>query len=300
MPKKVRWWLEFGLLYGLFLFSRLAPRRLLLGFGRWLGWVAWYVLRIRRGVVLDNLRASFHRDRSEVAIRDLARRFYGHLGVTLMEFLTFHSTTREQIRGMVTTEGLEHLAACQERGSGAIITSGHFGNWELGGACVAAFGFPICFIIKSQSNPYVDRVQNDIRKQVGIGVIRQGASARQLVYALRNKEFVGMLADQDAGNDGLFIPFLGRPASVFRGPAYLAYRTGCPIVPSVIIRQPDGRHHVTFTPPITVDPDWDEETAVRELTRAYTKRLEEFIRRFPEQYFWVHRRWKTRPPGERT
>jgi len=298
MPKKIRWWLEFGLLYGLFLISRLIPHRLLLGFGRWLGLFVWHMLRIRREVVLENLRASFHQEMSNVAIHDLARRFYGHLGVTLMEFLTFYSTNLQQIRDMVTIEGLEHLSACRDRGTGAIITSGHLGNWELGGACIAASGFPISFIIKSQSNPHVDRVQNKIRQKVGIGVIRQGASARQLVYTLRNREFVGMLADQDAGNEGVFVSFLGRPASVFRGPAYLAFRTGCPIVPSFIARQPNGHHHTTITPPIEVNPDWDEETAVRELTQAYTKRLEDFIRRIPEQYFWVHRRWKTRPPEE--
>ena len=296
--KRIRWWLEYGTLCSVLLISRIVPRRVLCGMGRFLGLGVWHVLRYRRSVVLDNLHASFGHELSEGEIRDLARRFYIHLGLTLMEFLTFYGRPREEILNVVTVEGAEYLDACRQGGKGAIITSGHLGNWELGGAAIAALGYPVHFMIKSQSNPYVDRMQNEIRRRVGIGVIRQGAAARQLFYALRKGELVVMLADQDAGNEGMFMDFMGRTASLFRGPAYLAYRTGVPLVPCALLRQPDGTHVGSVTKPIEVDPNWDEETAVRELTRQHKEQLEAFIRRSPEQYFWIHRRWKTRPPAE--
>jgi KDO2-lipid IV(A) lauroyltransferase len=247
-------------------------------------------------VVLKNLRAAFGTELDDEQVSGLARRFYENLGVTLMEFFILPVLGREQILQRVSLEGREHLDACLQQGRGALLTSGHFGNWELLGAALAALGYPICYLIKSQSNPYVDRMQNEIRRRAGIGVIRQGASVRQLVYALRRREFVGILADQDGGNQGLFVDFLGRPASVFRGPATFAHRTGCPIVPTAIVRQADDRHRIIITPPIAVDSQWDEQTAVQILTQAFTDRLAAFVRQHPEQYFWVHRRWKTQPP----
>ncbi len=289
--------LEFAALYLLYLATRLVPRRALLGLGRGLGRLTWRLLPIRRAVVLANLRAAFGDELSGGEIEDLARRFYEQLGTTLMEFFKLGSLGRERILALVTIEGREHLEAC--RGSGALLTSGHLGNWELLGAYLAALGYPIQFLAKAQSNPWVDRVHNAIRRRAGIGVIGQGAQVRQLVYALRRGEYVGILADQDAGDQGVFVDFLGREASVPRGPAYFAWRTGTPLVPCAILRRPDGGHHVVITEPIPVDPAWDEATAVAELSRRHTARLESFVRRRPDLYFWVHRRWKTRPPGER-
>lgn len=297
--RRARHLAEFAALYGLYLLSRLVPGRCLLPAGRALGRAAWRLVPIRRQVVLANLRASFGGELSEPAIRDLARRFYEHLGTTLLEFFRLGTLGRERILQMVTIEGREHLDACRARGTGALLTSGHLGNWELLGAALAALGYPICYLAKSQSNVYVDRVHNAIRRRAGVGIIGQGAQVKELLYALRRGELVGILADQDAGDGGVFVEFMGRAASVPRGPAYMAWRTGAPLVPCAILRRPDGGHHVVITEPIPVDPAWDEATAVAELTRLHTRRLEAFIRLRPDLYFWVHRRWKTRPPGER-
>jgi KDO2-lipid IV(A) lauroyltransferase len=299
ISKKLKWRCEYGLVYLLFSSLRLVPSRWRTAWGRGLGVAVWHLLRIRRQVVLANLRQSFAGQLGEARIQAIAREFYANLGVTLLEFIAFYDDDPRVIPRLVTVEGLEHLAACQAKGSGAIITSGHFGNWELAGAALAAHGYPMSYIVKSQSNPHIDRLQNEVRRRAGIGIIRQGASVRQLVYALRRGEFVGMLADQDGGDGGVFIDFLGRMASVFRGPAYWAYRLGCPILPAAILRQADGRHKLVIEAPLVVDPAWDEETAIYELTRLYTARLEQFIRKRPELYFWVHRRWKTRPPHEK-
>ena len=300
MASRPRQWLDFTTLYLLFLLARPLPRRLLLALGRALGGFVYRVVRFRRGVVDGNLRAAFGKDLDEAALAALSLAFYRNLGMTLMEFLKFPSLSHRQIIDLVDVEGVEHLHAVQEGGQGALLVSGHFGNWELMGARVAAEGLAVSFIVKSQSNVRVDRVQNDIRRRAGIGVIRAGASIKEMVRALRRRELIGLLGDQDAGPDGYFTEFMGRTASVFRGPAYFAWKLKCPLVTGFIFRQPDGRHVLRVQPPVTPDPDWDQETAVARLTELHVQRLAEAVAAAPEQYFWVHRRWKTRPPGEST
>jgi KDO2-lipid IV(A) lauroyltransferase len=294
--KRIKWWVEFGVLYGLYLISRVLPRRWLLGLGNLLGLFVWHILRIRRGVVLGNLRSAYGGRRTEAELHDLARRSFCHLGTILMEFFAMARMNPQEILGLVTVEGLERLQTCRQENKGALLTSGHLGNWELLGAAVAAHDFPVSYMAKRQSNPYVEKVHNEIRNRVGIRIIHQGASVRQLVKAIQRKEFVGLLGDQDGGGQGVFVEFLGRPASVFRGAAFYAYRLKCPIIPCAMFRQRDGSYRIVVTEPIVADPSWDEETAVVRLTQQHTQRLENFIHQAPEQYFWVHRRWKTQPP----
>ncbi len=298
--KRPRWLLEYAGLYALFCCARLLPRRLLFGLGRACGLFAFRVLGIRRGVTLGNLRAALGASRSEAELRRIAARVYSNLGCTLMEFCKLYDMPRERIRDLVDFEGLEYVDACLAEGRGALLVTGHFGNWELLGAAVAARGYRVSYLVKDQSNPWVDRLQNEIRRRGGLGIIRQDAAARRILQALRRGEFVGILGDQDAGDSGVFVEFLGRPASVARGIATFAWRTGRPIIPVTIARGADGRHRAVFTPPIVSDPAWrDESEAIEALTRAHTQRLEQAVRERPDHYFWVHKRWKTRPPGER-
>ncbi len=296
MASRLRQKLDFGLLSLLYWLARPLPLACLRGFGRGLGNFVWYFVGYRRAVVLSNLSHAFGLEKSPAEIRVLGRAFYRHLGMTLMEFLAFPRFKRENILQMVELQGKEHLQELVALGRGGLLVSGHFGNWELLGARVACEGVPISFIVKPQSNPAVDRVQNEIRNRVGIGTIRSGAGIKIMIKALRNKELIGMLADQDAGKDGFFTEFLGRQASVFKGPAYFAWKLNIPIVPAFISREPDGRHVGRLLPLIHPDPSWTEEEAIARLSRMQVELLEEAVREIPEQYFWIHRRWKTRPP----
>jgi KDO2-lipid IV(A) lauroyltransferase len=289
---------DFAVLGLIYLFSRLLPLRAVPCAGRNLGRFCYHFVPVRRDVVLSNLRAAFGSELDETAVRDLARRFYAHLGTTLLEFCTLDRRSPRQFAEFVSIVGLEHFEALRTAGRGAILVSGHFGNWELLGAALAAHDYPTHYLVKSQRNKLVDRLQNGVRRRVGVGIIRTDGPITDMVRALRRGEFLGLLSDQDAGGAGLFVDFLGRPASVFRGAAHLAFRLKCPILVGFVVRQADGRHQLTATEPIHADPAWDEDTAVRELTRLHTQRLEAMVRRVPEQYFWVHRRWKTRPPEE--
>lgn len=301
MASRPRQLLDYSLLYTLFLLARPLPRGFLLAVGRGLGTLVWKVIGYRREIVLDNLRHAFGDERDESEIRELAHLFYRNLGMTLMEFLAFPRLKKADFLKLVTVDGMEYLDQTADEGKGALLVSGHFGNWEMLGARIAAEGHKVSFIVKEQTNSRVDRIQNDIRHKAGIGTIRSGgASIREMVKALRSKELIGLVGDQDAGPEGYFTEFLGRQASVFRGTAYFSWKFKIPIVTGFIFRQADGSHRVQADPPFSPDPEWDEETAVARLTEIHVQRLEAAIRKAPEQYFWLHRRWKTRPPGEQS
>jgi KDO2-lipid IV(A) lauroyltransferase len=296
MATRPRQWFDFALLYLLYKIAGLLPRRGLLAWGRAVGSFVFRVVRYRRGIVLDNLQQAFGSELDRAQLHRLAHAFYRNLGMTLMEFMIFPRLDQEAIRELVDIEGSEHLAALVEHGRGGLLVSGHFGNWELLGARVAAEGHKVSFLVKTQSNRRVDRLQNQIRHGAGIGTIRTGSASKEMVHALRRGELVGLLADQDAGGEGFFTEFLGRQASVFRGTAHFAYKLRCPILTGYIYRLPDGRHLARLDPPLFVDPQWDDQAALAKLTEYHVSRLEAAVRQAPEQYFWLHRRWKTRPP----
>jgi KDO2-lipid IV(A) lauroyltransferase len=300
MTSRPRQWFDFGMLYLLFLLARPLPRGWLLAMGRQLGSFVWAVVGYRREIVLDNIRQAFAGRMDESEVRATARSFYRNLGMTMMEFLAFPRLGREDFVKLVAIEGLERFNEVVAQGRGALLVSGHFGNWELMGARIAAEGQPVSFIVKTQTNSRVDRVQNDIRHKAGIGTIRMGASIKEMILALRRKEFIGLVGDQDAGPDGCFTAFLGRQASVYRGTALMAWKLKVPIITGFIYRQPDGTHRMEVDPAFEADPAWDEDTAVRRLTETHVQRLEAAVRKAPDQYFWLHRRWKTRPPEETT
>lgn len=296
--KRLQWGSEYVLLRAAFSMTRRLSDDRLRRLGRGLGRFAFRTVGYRRRVADTQLAAAFPA-LGPVERRDLALRVYEQIGTSLLEFMTLGDRGPEGLRDQVRFEGLEHLTPFLESGRGVILTTGHFGNWEIMGAALAAQGWPLNVVARSQSNPWVDALQNDVRRRAGMRVIKADESIRRLVRALRDGELVAMLPDVNAGDDGVFVPFLGRLASTPRGLAYFAWKLDCPIVPMYCVRQPDGRYVGHVTAPILPDPGQDEETAVRELTRRHTERLEDFVRRHPDHWFWVHRRWKTRPAEER-
>ncbi|MCP4573157.1 MAG: hypothetical protein GY838_12440 [bacterium] len=298
MASRPRMLLDFSLLYSLYQLARPLPRSWLLALGRGVGSLVWRVIGYRREVVRGNLELAFGDTLDQRARDDLAHSFYRNLGMTLMEFLALPRLGRGDILDLVELEGAEHLDQVRREGRGALLVSAHFGNWEYLGSRAAAEGLPVNFLVKSQHNERVDRMQNAIRAGAGVGVIRSDAPLTEMVRALRRGEFVGLLADQDAGRDGVFTDFLGHEASVFRGAAYLSWRLDIPIVTGYIFRRPGGRHLARLDSPLRPDRNLSEAEAVRSLTEAHVRRLEAAVAQAPDHFFWVHRRWKTQPSVE--
>lgn len=274
----------------------LLPRRAAEAVGMALGRMACRPLGIRRGTVEAQIGLAFP-DRPSAWVEDTARACYRHFG---REFLALARLARIDPDDLVARtanpgEVRRVWRAAVPEGEGGIMVTGHLGNWELAGALVAALELPVAAVVKRQRNARFDRRLQGLRDRLGVEPVYMAEAARRLPGALEEGKLVALAADQDAGTRGVFVPFLGRPASTFRGPARLALRHDVPLVFGALVRHGDG-YRAVISP---VEPPSRGAGAERELTRRWVARFEEEIRRLPDQYFWFHRRWKTRPDGTR-
>ena len=303
MGRKLKHIFEFiGVLF-LLQVVRLLPRRWLLALGRALGRFTFSVLRIRREVTLENLEKAFPEKPAE-EINDIGKKCYKHFGMMALEYLRLHSMKRDGLLALIDggTGATAALDRAYKEKSGAIILTAHFGNWEYLGAWLAAKGYPVSFINQPQNNPHTDRFIQRTRADLGMQMIERGSMGlRLIVRALRERRMVFILPDQDAGRDGIFVPFFGRPASVARGAAAFAVKTAAPIILCVLSRRSDGDYSLT-TEKLEFDlaSTWNEEQKIIEITARYTKAIEYHIRLCPEQWFWLHRRWKNQPQTTET
>jgi len=251
-------------------------------------------LGIRRAVADDNLARAFP-DRSVADRRAILLEHYRELGRIVMEYPRIPELVQARGDDVVAVTGLEHVLAARERGRGAIVMAGHFGNFELSGAWLGQH-VPLDFVTRPLSNPHVDRWVADLRRRAGVGMLRADRDVREIYAALRANRCVAMLADQDARRQGVFVPFFGRPASTPTGPARIALATGAAMIMGTIARRADGGHLLQIEPPFE-PPSGKSDEAVAELTRQHTARLEARVRQHPWNWFWLHKRWKTQPPA---
>ncbi|HEX6307447.1 MAG TPA: hypothetical protein VFZ69_04615 [Longimicrobiales bacterium] len=252
-----------------------------------------YPLHIRRDVVERNLRIAFPHE-TEVWRREIARESYAHLGRETLMMLRLATISRDELIARTRTINEEAARAAFRAGRGVVVVAGHLGNWEIGAALMAARGYPVDVIAKRAANPlFYERVLS-ARERLGVGVIDFQRANRLALRSLRAGRAVAFAADQHAGRAGLWVPFFGRPASTYRGPAVMALRTGAPMLLSIPLRAPDGAYEITLEP-IDIDPTGDMDLDVLRLTEAFTRRLETAVRAHPGQYVWHHRRWRTPP-----
>jgi len=261
-----------------------------LGLGERLGDLA-HGLGLRRGVAEDNLARAFP-ERSAGERATILRAHYRELGRVVAEYARLSELARAP-RGRVfaNVRGLEHFEAL--RGRGAILLTGHFGNFELGGAMLGQL-HAVDVVVRPLSNPGVEALLARERERAGLTAIPADRGIRRVYESLRAGRWVAMVGDQDARHHGAFVPFLGRPASTALGPARIALATGAPILMGFVTREPDGRLILDVEPPLEVDDPAAPDAALR-LTALHTARLEAHVRERPEMWFWLHRRWKTKP-----
>jgi len=250
-------------------------------------------LGLRRRVAQENLALAFPQWSAAERERVL-REHYRELGRVAAEYAHLDRLGRAPLGEVfVETDGIGVLEAL--RGRGAILLSGHYSNFELMGAMLARLN-PVDFLVKPLSNAGVERFIAARRAAAGVGCISTSEGTRGVYQALAAGRWVAILADQDAGRRGLFVPFFGSLASTAAGPARLALKTGAPIVMGFSVRRPDGRFDLQIEAPLELaDPEAPE--AVPRLTAHHVAVLETQVRARPELWFWLHRRWKTRPPA---
>lgn len=265
--------------------------------GARIGQLGYAPFKIRRAVVERQLRAAFPAFSNDEIDR-VARGAYAHLGRTSIETAILPSYSQSEILDLF--ESVEGWPLVEERlamGKGLIIVTGHLGNWELGGAYLAARGLPVDAIARHMSNPLFDRYLTTTRHRIGMTVVHDEDAVRRVPRSLRSGRTVAFLVDQGAvGLASTWVRFFGRYAKTPRGPAVFALRLGSPVLFGVALRQPSGRYRLTFEP-IDVVETGDREADVDRIVADYTAVLERWVRRAPEQYFWHHRRWKHQRPG---
>ncbi len=262
------------------------------------GWIAYKIFGTRKKVVLDNLRKSFP-EKSEQEIREIALNTYVNFTKTVIDYIRFPILNKRKILDLFIIEGKENLDWIIENGKGAVMVAGHFGSWELMGAALAQMGYPISYLVGEQHNKYVDDIMNEYRKMMGIHIIHMGVAVRGVIRTLRNNGMVALLADQNAGKDGIFIDFLGRKASAHQGPAVFAIKTGAPIIFGSTTFLPNGKYKFTIKLLTFNHLNKLSEENIRKVTQAHNNLLEKAIRKNPDHWFWMHKRWKTRPSEEK-
>ena len=264
--------------------------------GARIGALGYHPLGIRRGVVERQIAAAFP-GLDDASVKRIARASYEHLGRTSIEAALLARLERDAVLDLF--EGVDEWGLVEEalsRGRGLIFVTGHLGNWELGGAYIAARGIPLDAIARRMSNPLFDRYLTETRSRIGMVVVHDADAVRRTPRSLRENRAVAFLSDQGVmGLASTFVPFFGRPAKTPRGPAVFALRLGVPVVFGTAVRQPSGKYRLVFES-IPVDDTGDRDRDVDAIVARYTATLERWVRRYPEQYFWHHRRWRRQPP----
>jgi KDO2-lipid IV(A) lauroyltransferase len=282
------------LLYALL---NVLPHRLALRVGVAGGRLLYWLDGRHRRLVQEQLRMAFP-DWSASKIQLTAQQCYDNFGRSAAEFARLGRADRETILSWVTVEGREHLDRAVAGGRGVLFVTAHLGNWELMAVVCNLLGYRLYPVARPLDNPWLNRLVDRIRSRHGSVVIskKDDSAPRDLIQALRTGECVGILLDQNmAPYDGVFVEFFGRPACTAKGLALIARRTGSPVLPAFIARETDGRHRLIVLPPVELIHTGDVQRDVVTNTARCTAVIEQMVRRYPDQWLWMHRRWKTQP-----
>jgi KDO2-lipid IV(A) lauroyltransferase len=252
----------------------------------------------RRRIALANLARAFP-DMAPAQRRRICRLSYQHLGLMVMELSRVLVRPVEQTLAGIRLEGLEHLRSTMEQHGRALLLTAHLGNWELLPLACRLTGYRLSVVLRPLDAPWLDRLVGRLRDRSGVELIDKRAALRPVLRALMGGAMVGILLDQNAArHEGVFVPFFGRAASTSKALAVLALRTRTPIVPAFIWREDAGTHCIEVRVPLAVPPPGDLETSIVTLTARCTEAIETAIRDRPDQWLWMHDRWRTRPGAE--
>jgi KDO2-lipid IV(A) lauroyltransferase len=268
----------------------------------WFGRFFYYALPFRRGLVLQNLRRVFGDTLPEIEIRRIAQAYYAHFVRFLIEFIRLPFMSSERRKAFIRVENKESPIGAYERGKGVLLLTGHFGNWEV--ATVAGIGqFPqYRGLFHFVRRPLKPRWLNDFVdrrfRRAGFGTLAKRGSLDAIESLLSAGAMIVFVFDQHAGTrDGIAVDFFGHPAGTFKSLALLALATEAPVIPAYSWREPDGTHVLRFEDPLPLIACENAGDAIRKNTRAYNEALERMVLAHPEQWIWMHKRWKLKAPG---
>lgn len=303
MTKKIKHVLEYALAIAVSGVLRLLPRRTGLAIGRTAGHLVYALDARHRTITIGNVAAAFGEEKTDAEQREIARGAFRHFGSMLFELLRLGPSSWKRLSPLVELEGVERFQEARDRGNGVILVAAHFGNWELH-AIVHGFLFgPIHLVARAQDNPFFNAWLEWIRRLSGNEVVYKQRALGQMRRLLKSGETVAFVIDQNVRQeDAVFVDFFGRKAATTPVASWFALKTGAALVPAFCHPLPDGRYRATYEEPIDCEAyrGLPREEAVTALTQKLVSVQEEYIRRNPDRWLWMHRRWKTRPPEEAT
>ena len=275
------------------------PRGLARRVGAAIGAVAFLGLGRLRSVGRRNLRMALP-EVSDADRERILRGVYRNLGWQMAEFCQMPAYSAGRASRFIRYDGLENYLVARDRGKGVLVVTGHLGAWELSSFYHSLMGYPMGMVIRRLDNPLVDRMVNRIRCLHGNRVMHKDDFARGLIGEMRSGGTVGILMDTNmTPPQGVFVPFFGVPACTAQGLARVARKTGAAVLPGFLLWEESERRYVLhFGEELMVAATEDQDDDARVNTARFTAAIEGYVRRYPDQWLWMHRRWKTRPPGE--
>ncbi|MEW6096231.1 MAG: lysophospholipid acyltransferase family protein [bacterium] len=262
-----------------------------------LGELSYIFLAKRRRLTIDNLTQSFKDQYNKKEIKYIAINTFRNFGKSMIEFISLAKINKDNVDNFVTIKGLENLDEAKKRGKGIIILSGHLGNWELMAKALILKGYPLNIMVRRQKNILVEGLIEEKRDESKVKTLSHKIAPREILQLLKNNEIIGMIADQDGGEKGVFIDFFGRPASTIPSPVVFTMRSGADLIPIFDIRQKNNHHLIIIESPYQLISTSDIKKDVVDNTQVLTKMLESYIQQYPDQWFWLHNRWATKPKG---
>jgi KDO2-lipid IV(A) lauroyltransferase len=264
--------------------------------GKLIGRIMYVLDAKHRRIAVKNIQRAEGMPRSEREVHRLVRRVYEHFAVGAIETLLIpRMVSRGDLDRFVKLEDFHLLDEALAKGRGAIVVLAHMGNWEVSGLAVSLKGYDLSSIARPIENPFLDAYVNRLRRSTGQEIIPKHRAVRSMAESLKSNKILAILADQNARKNGIFVPFFGRPASTVRSPALMALKYGAPILAVNTFRSGRCEYRAVMTPEIPIPKGLDREKAIEKITTDVTARLEGFIRAHPEQWMWLHARWKTKP-----
>lgn len=297
----MRYRLEYALAWLLIRGISILPRPVARAAGIGLGQLVYFLHGKLRRVGMRNLQLAFP-EKSTHERRRILRGEFTSLGRQLAEVCLFPSYTRENVTRIVVYDGFENFERAEARGKGVIYLTAHLGGWELSAFSHSIQGHPLHVVMRGMDNPFLDRFITHLRTMHGNRAVDKDNFVRGLLSAMKAGETVGILMDTNmTPPQGVFVDFFGIPACTASGLARIALRTDAAVVPGFTIWDRELRkYRLRFDPALALIRTGDEEADIVANTALFTKVIEQYVRRYPDQWLWVHRRWKTRPAGEKS
>jgi KDO2-lipid IV(A) lauroyltransferase len=274
---------------------RLMPMTMVRACGGALGAMVSTVDRFHRRIAMENLARAFP-SRSETENAQVCRGMFVHFGRLLLELIRFSALRPEQMLERVEVEGQEHVRQAYRQGKGVLYFTGHFGYWEIQAIAFALHAEPISVVARPLDNPHLHAMLERIRTCTGNTVIYRQGGLRRVLRDLQSNRGVAMLIDQHLHSDAVSVEFFNRPAATTSALAALALRTGAPVIPVFAFPLPGGRYRLVYDSPVPA-PETSGPDAIREFTQRCTDVLEMYVRRDPQLWLWMHRRWRDQEPA---